>query len=183
MRLEKKISNQLDQTFRRQNIDNYKKIERHHNTLLDDNVAHKTTDKNAHNSKQIKHDNTTVGNMLIYQKERIKNLVVGVDGDGVKEVTDSRVSSDGTTHDLLSERLAHEYNDTQQQINEVKERFIEVNFDDYNPDKTGNVGVDVLLQQALDDIGNVEAGTLFIKNGTYLINKRVSVSGNTTIKM
>lgn len=183
MRLEKNLSNQLDQSFRRQNIDNYKKIERDHNTLLDNNIAHKTTEKNAHNSNQIKHENTTVENMLIYQKERIKNLVVGVDGDGVKEVTDSRVSSDGTTHDLLSERLAHDYNDTQQQIKEVKERFIEINFDDYNPDKTGNVGVDTLLQQALDDIGNVEAGTLIIKNGTYLINKRVSVSGNTTIKM
>lgn len=183
MRLEKNLSNQLDQSFRRQNIDNYKKIERDHNAILDSNISHKTTEKNAHDSNQIKHGNTTVDNMLIYQKERIKNLVVGVDGDGVKEVTDSRVSSDGTTHDLLSERLAHEYNDTQQQINEVKERFIEVNFDDYNPDKTGNVGVDVLLQQALDDIGNVEAGTLIIKNGTYLINKRVSVSGNTTIKM
>ena len=183
MRLEKNLSSQLDQLFRRQNIDNYTKIERDHNTILDNNIAHKTTEKNAHDSSQIKHENTTVRNMLIYQKERIKNLVVGVDGDGVKEVTDSRVSSDGVTHDLLSERLAHEYNDTQQQINEVKERFIEVNFDDYNPDKTGNVGVDVLLQQALDDIGNVEAGTLIIKNGTYLINKRVSVSGNTTIKM
>lgn len=183
MRLEKNLSNQLDQSFRRQNIDNYKKIERGHNDILEYNTKHKTTEPNAHNSSQIKHGNTTVEKMLTYRLAQIKNLVQGVDGDGVKEVTDSRVSMDGTTHDLLSERLAHEYNDTQQQINEVKERFIEVNFDDYNPDKTGNVGVDVLLQKALDDIGNVEAGTLIIKNGTYLINKRVSVSGNTTIKM
>src|SRR5699024_6512129 len=129
MRLEKKISNQLDQTFRRQNIDNYKKIERHHNTLLDDNVAHKTTDKNAHNSKQIKHDNTTVENMLIYQKERIKNLVVGVDGDGVKEVTDSRVSMDGHGHGLLSERLLHDFNNVNETIDSVNKKFVEINFD------------------------------------------------------
>ena len=183
MRLEKNLSSQLDQLFRRQNIDNYTKIERDHNTILDSNIAHKTTEKNAHDSSQIKHENTTVKNMLIYQKERIKNLVVGVDGDGVKEVTDSRVSIDGESHELLSERLLHDFNNVNESIENVNKKFVEINFDTYNPDKTGNVGVDQLLQQALDEIGNAQAGTLIIKNGTYLINKRVSVSGNTTIKM
>ena len=183
MRLEKNLSNQLDQTFRRQNIDNYKKIERDHNTLLDDNVAHKTTDKNAHNSKQIKHENTTVENMLIYQKERIKNLVVGVDGDGVKEVTDSRVSMDGHGHGLLSERLLHDFNNVNETIDSVNKKFVEINFDTYNPDKTGNVPVNTLLQSALNEIRDAGAGTLIIKNGIYLINKRVTVHSNTTIKM
>ena len=152
MRLEKNLSNQLDQSFRRQNIDNYKKIERDHNTLLDNNVAHKTTEKNAHNSNQIKHENTTVENMLIYQKERIKNLVVGVDGDGVKEVTDSRVSIDGNSHELLSERLLSDFNSVNETIDNVNGKFVEINFDTYNPDKSGTVPVNTLLQSALTEI-------------------------------
>ena len=183
MRLEKNLSNQLDQSFRRQNIDNYKKIERDHNTLLNNNVAHKTTEKNAHNSNQIKHENTTVENMLIYQKERIKNLVVGVDGDGVKEVTDSRVSIDGNSHELLSERLLSDFNSVNETIDNVNGKFVEINFDTYNPDKSGTVPVNTLLQSALNEIKDADAGTLIIKNGTYLINKRTTVYSNTTIKM
>ena len=183
MRLEKNLSNRLDQSFRRQNIDNYTKIERNHNDILEQNKKHRTTEKNAHSSSQIKHGNTTLDKLLNYRLSQIKELVVGVDGDGVKEVTDSRVSIDGESHELLSERLLHDFNDVNESIEEVNKKFVEINFDTYNPDKTGNVGVDQLLQQALDEIGNAQAGTLIIKNGTYLINKRVSVSGNTTIKM
>lgn len=183
MRLQKNLSNQLDQSFRRQNVDNYTKIEHEHNRVIENNNFHKSEEKNAHRSNQIAHENTTVENMLVYQMERIKNLVQGVDGDGVKEVTDSRVSTDNETHNLLSERLKHDFDKTNKEIDEVKKRFVEINFDIYNPDKTGTVGVNEKLQHALDEIGRAEAGTLIIKNGEYLINKRVSVSGNTTIKM
>lgn len=183
MRLEKNLSSQLDQLFRRQNIDNYTKIERSHNTILDSNIAHKTTENNAHDSNQIKHENTTVGNMLIYQKERIKNLVQGVDGDGVKEVTDSRVSIDGNSHELLSERLLSDFNSVNETIDNVNGKFVEINFDTYNPDKSGTVPVDTILQSALNEIKDADAGTLIIKNGTYLINKRTTVYSNTTIKM
>lgn len=183
MRLQKILSNQLDQSFRRENIDNFTKIENGYNELSDYTVKHKTTEPNAHNSSQIKHGNTTVEKMLTYRLAQIKNLVQGVDGNGVKEVTDSRVSIDGNSHELLSERLLHDFNNVNQTLDNVNNKFVEINFDSYNPDKTGNVGVDTLLQQALDEIGEVKAGTLIIKNGIYLINKRVSVSGNTTIKM
>lgn len=183
MRLQKNLSNELDQRFRRENIDNYTKIENSHNEMFEQNKKHRTTEKNAHNSAQIVHGNTTLDKLLIYRLAQIENLVTGVDGDGVKEVTDSRVSMDGKSHEILSERLLHDFNDVNENIENVDKKFVEINFDTYNPDKTGNVGVDVLLQQALDEIGNAEAGTLIIKNGTYLINKRVSVSGNTTIKM
>lgn len=183
MRLQKNLSNQLDQSFRRENIDNYTKIENGYNRVVENNNFHKSEEKNAHRSNQIAHKNTTVENMLVYQMERIKNLVQGVDGDGVKEVTDSRVSTDNQTHNLLSERLKHDFDKTHQEIEEVKKRFVEINFDIYNPDKTGNIGVNEKLQDALDEIGRAEAGTLIIKNGEYLINKRVSVSGNTTIRM
>ena len=183
MRLEKNLSNRLDQSFRRQNIDNYTKIERNHNDILEQNKKHRTTEKNAHSSSQIKHGNTTLDKLLTYRLSQIENLVTGVDGDGVKEVTDSRVSTDGNSHELLSERLLHDFNNVNESIEDVNKKFVEINFDTYKPDKSGNVGVDVLLQQALDEIGNAQAGTLIIKNGTYLINKRISVSGNTTIKM
>lgn len=183
LRVQKNLSNKLDQSSRREHIENYTKIEKAFNDFVSRDYKHRTDEENAHNTKQITHGNTTLDKLLTYRLAQIENLVTGVDGDGVKEVTDSRVSTDGTSHELLSERLLHDFNNVTESIEDVNKKFVEINFDTYNPDKTGNVGVDQLLQQALDEIGNAQAGTLIIKNGTYLINKRISVSGNTTIKM
>lgn len=183
MRLETNLSYELDQRFRKQSKENFKTIENTLNREIKNHNYHKTEENNAHNSFQIVHKNTTVENMLNYQMRRIKNLVVGVDGDSIKEVTDSRVSTDGVQHDLLSERLKDDFDKTNSELKKIKKRFVEINFDTFNPDKTGEVGIEEKLQHALNEIGEAEAGTLVIKNGEYLINKRISVPGNTTIRM
>lgn len=179
----KKLDVFFNDKFIGQNESNYKKIEDAINGQDSDLSNHKTTDLNAHNSKQITHENTTVYKMLIYQMERIRNLVLGVDGDGIKEVTDSRVSIDGKTHGLLSERLFYDLNRTNEKLEKVDKKFVEINLDTFNPDKTGEKPANLEIQEALDQIRDAGAGTLVIKNGNYLINKRLTVYSNTTIKM
>ncbi|MCS7358163.1 hypothetical protein N0S73_29085, partial [Klebsiella pneumoniae] len=52
---------------------------------------------------------TTIDKELRYQHKRVKNLVLGNLGNGQQEVRDSRVSMDGQSHSLLSERLRHDF--------------------------------------------------------------------------
>ncbi|MCJ0907693.1 right-handed parallel beta-helix repeat-containing protein [Mammaliicoccus sciuri] len=183
LRVQKNLSNKLDQASRREHIENYTKIEKAFNDVLSRDYNHRTDEQKAHSTKQITHGNTTLDKLLTYRLAQIENLVTGVDGDGVKEVTDSRVSTDGTSHELLSERLLHDFNNVSETIDNVNKKFVEINFDTYNPDKSGQVPVNTLLQSALNEIRDADAGTLIIKNGVYLINKRVTVHSNTTIKM
>lgn len=79
--------------------------------LLD---KHSRNETKAHTAEQIKYTlptgpNTTVHKELHYQNERVKNLVLGNLGNGQQEVRDSRVSMDGQSHSLLSERLKHDF--------------------------------------------------------------------------
>ncbi|HGH0782426.1 TPA: right-handed parallel beta-helix repeat-containing protein [Staphylococcus pseudintermedius] len=167
----------------RQHESNYKKIEETVNSNEKSFEKHKKTEKDAHDSKQIRHVNTTVYNMLIYQMERIRNLVLGVDGDGIKEVTDSRVSNDGTTHGLLSERLFYDFNNFFKEIERLDKKFVEINFGTYDVDKTGEASVSEQLQEAFNKIHDVGAGKLYIPAGKYLLNDRVDIFENTTVEL
>ena len=79
--------------------------------LLD---KHSRNETKAHTAEQIKYTlptgpSTTVDKELRYQNERVRNLVLGNLGNGQQEVRDSRVSMDGQSHSLLSERLKHDF--------------------------------------------------------------------------
>ncbi|PIH09059.1 hypothetical protein CTJ08_13090, partial [Staphylococcus epidermidis] len=152
LRLQKNRSTTLGQRYRREDIDNDRKIENTVNRLLDLNDFHKEREANAHDSKQITHKNTTVEGMLVYQMERIRNLVQGIDSTGSREVTDSRVSADGTIHGLLSERLLHDHNETKNDIKRVEKQLVEINLDEYNSDKTGKKDASRDIQDALNRI-------------------------------
>src|SRR5699024_2264759 len=56
---------------------------------------HKTEEEHAHDASQIDYANTSVDKHLKYQNRRISRLVLGHNGDGVQELTDSRVAIDG----------------------------------------------------------------------------------------
>lgn len=183
MRLTKNLSNKLDQNFRRQNIGNYKNIETAINDIYNYTRKHKNEEKNAHSANQIRYKNTDVETIIKHYLGRYKGIVVSSSGNGIEEVRDSRTSMDGENHDLLAERLLHDFLQTKNEIESVDKKFIEINFDTYFPDKTGKKPMGDLIQKALDDIGKSEAGTLYIKNGTYLINRRLYIPSNTTIKM
>ena len=183
MRLTKDLSDKLDQNYRRQNIGNYKTIENSVNDILSQHEKHKREEKNAHDAKQITYKNSDVETIINHYLNRYKNIVISSSGEGEEEVRDSRTSVDGENHELLAERLLHDFLQVKQEIDSVDKKFVEINFDMYFPDKTGQSPMGDLLQKALDDIGKSEAGTLYIKNGTYLINRRLYIPANTTIKM
>lgn len=183
MRLQKNLSNKLGQDFRRQNIGNYTTIEKSINDILDQIKSHKADEQKAHDAKQIKYQDTDVETIIKHYLSRYKSMVVSASGEGEEEVRDSRTSVDGENHELLAERLLHDFLKVKQDIETVDKKFIEINFDTYFPDKTGQLPMGDLIQKALDDIGKSEAGTLYIKNGTYLINRRLYIPENTTIKM
>ena len=57
------MSKQLDQTYRREDISNFKKIEFGINGLYHALKSHEQKDKNAHDSSQIRYGSTTVKKM------------------------------------------------------------------------------------------------------------------------
>ena len=181
--LQTNMSNQLDQTYRSEDISNFKKIEFGVNELYEFLNKHQKQDINAHKSNQIIHGKTTVDKMLIYQMSRIRNLVLGSDKDSLKEVKDARVDNDGNEYPILSERLNAQYDTLTNRISDVEQRFIEINFDEYEPDKTGQTPITSKLQHALNRLKDSKGGVLHIKNGDYLMNGRVAVYSNTEIKM
>ena len=81
-------------------------------------------ERRKHTSEQIKHTlptgpSITVGKELHYQNERIRNLVLGNLGNGQQEVRDSRVSMDGQSHPLLSERLKHDFSRIEEETDKL----------------------------------------------------------------
>ena len=183
IRLQTNMSNQLDQTYRSEDISNFKKLEVGVNELYKILKKHQQDDEVKHDSKQVSHGNTTVDKMLIYQMSRIRNLVLGSDVDSLKEVKDARVDNDGNEYPILSERLNAQYDKMTSRIDDVEKRFIEINFDEYEPDKTGQIPITSKLQHALNRLKDAKGGVLHIKNGDYLMNGRVAVYSNTEIKM
>src|SRR5699024_2138740 len=177
------MSNQLDQTYRSEDISNFRKIEFGVNGLYKALQSHREEDENAHDSSQITHGKTTVDKMLIYQMSRIRNIVLGSDVNSIKEVKDARVDNDGNEYPILTERSNAQYDALTNRISDVENRFIEINFDEYEPDKTGEVGIANKLQHALNRLKDAKGGILHIKNGDYLMDARVAVYSNTEIKM
>lgn len=183
IRLKTEMSQRLDQKYRNENISNFKKIQNYNNKLEDFMIHHQLEQLKAHNSKQINHNGSPLNQWAKRNDARIANLVLGVNGNGTKEVTDSRVAMDGTTHSLLYDRLEHDFNHIKSEINRLENKFIEINFADYDPDNTGEADVSDKLQDALDRIKYAKAGKIFIPDGDYLINNRVVIYKNTTFEM
>lgn len=167
---------------------NFKKTQEFVDIMNEYKTDHKNKETKAHVSSQIAHKDieigeTTLDKMVSYQMQRIRGLVLGVDGDGVKEVTDSRVSIDSTRHKLLSERLLYDFNKVNSELERIENKFVDINFDEYHPDKTGTTSVSEKLQDAMDRIKKAKGGRIFIPAGDYLLNKRVDVYENTTVEL
>lgn len=183
LRLQTNMSGQLDQRYRKENISNFTKIQSFNNALEDKMIYHQLKQNKAHTSQQIDHDGMSVGDRIEYESSRLSHLAIGVDGDGVKEVTDSRVSVDGEHHAALSQRLLKDYTNITKDIKRVENKISEIYLDEYHPDKTGKEDVSFYIQDALNRIHENGSGTLYISAGIYLIRNRLIVYENTTVKM
>ncbi|MGO2207374.1 MAG: peptidase G2 autoproteolytic cleavage domain-containing protein [Staphylococcus xylosus] len=171
----------LGQKFRQMVVENFKDIQYFYGQVLDIIKDHQTTDKHAHNAKQIDYKLSNVHDELQYQDGRIRKLVVGHNGDGIEELKDSRTSIDGEGHELLSQRLKYDFEKTNKKIednyhnlNKKIERIVNVN--DYGADPTGEELSDEAFKEALgsgDVHVHMTAGTYKVKNGIKLPNNTV----------
>lgn len=116
----------LGQEFRYKTVDNFKRLVSGHDELARDLSNHIHLNNTAHSADQIiyhlpgRGQNISVQKELTFQSARIRNAILGVIGDGQLEVIDARVSNDGTTHDLLSERLRDDFEVYDDKMNKLE---------------------------------------------------------------
>ena len=111
MILHKNLPLTLGQEHRRFLVENFSRIETKVYNMDLELRKHKKLDHVAHSSKQIIHRDSNVEKNLDYQNGRINGLVLGVEKDSLKEVTDARTDRNGENHDLLSDRILKDIND------------------------------------------------------------------------
>ncbi|WP_336848950.1 peptidase G2 autoproteolytic cleavage domain-containing protein [Staphylococcus nepalensis] len=160
----------IGQEWRYMTMFNFESIQSFHQYILDKLKHHKTSEKHAHNAKQIDYKLTNVHNELQYQDGRIETLVIGHNGDGVEEVKDSRTALDGTNQNLLSQRLKYDFEIIKNKmeenfdyLNKKIERIVNVN--DYGADPTGKEDSTQAFQKASKG-GNVH---VHMTAGTYKV--------------
>lgn len=132
----------LGQEFRNNTIRNFRDLLYEVNEGKRVMYRHKNEDKQAHLATQIYHDGHSVGNFIDVFRNRLKAQIIGANGDGIAELTDARVSVDGTRFDLASERLEYDFKNMVDQIeenynnvNKIVKRIRNVN--DFGGDPTG----------------------------------------------
>lgn len=132
----------LGQEFRNNTIRNFRDLLYEVNEGKRVMYRHKNEDKQAHLATQIYHDGHSVGNFIDVFRNRLKAQIIGANGDGIAELTDARVSVDGTRFDLASERLDYDFKNMADQIeenyknvNNIVKRIRNVN--DFGGDPTG----------------------------------------------
>lgn len=154
--------------------DNFENIKMWSDDIEDRFNSHKTSSGTVHNTNQIKYTNDS-GNSLNqtefnkYIQEKVTNMVLGHNGDGIAELKASRTSVDGTSYDDLSTRLYNDFLKHNNNIDRLRSEFMNklkrnVNVDDFGGDPTGQQDSTKAFQQALGN-GNV---TVNMSAGIYL---------------
>ncbi|MDW8798703.1 peptidase G2 autoproteolytic cleavage domain-containing protein [Staphylococcus pseudoxylosus] len=172
----------LGQKFRQMVVENFKDVQYFYGQVIDIIRDHQSTDKHAHNAKQIDYKSTNVHNELRYQDGRIERLVVGHNGDGIEELKDSRTAIDGEGHALLSQRLKYDFDNMNKKIednynylNKKIERIVNVN--DYGADPTGEQYSDEAFEKAFGE-GNVH---VHMTSGIYKVKDGLKLPNNTVL--
>lgn len=80
----------LGQEFRRKAISNFKHLLYQTNRLKVALNEHKNSDKVAHTSDQIIHENKKTSEWINYFNKRLESQIVGANGNGIAELSDSR---------------------------------------------------------------------------------------------
>ena len=184
---------ELGKEFRYKTVENFKSLVYELEKNKRKFEYHKTEEEHAHDASQIDYANTSVDKHLKYQNRRISRLVLGHNGDGVQELTDSRVAIDGEPFNVLSERLYHDFNkinktmeDNYNSLNKKIERITNVN--DFGADPTGEKDSTEAFKKAFANGGKHVHMTegIYIVSGLKIPNNTI-LSGEgktaTTIKL
>lgn len=161
---------EIGQKFRKMVIENFRFIDYKFNQNKDIFDNHKS-EKHAHNASNVDYKQTNVSDHLDYQRSRIERLVLGHNGDGIQELTDSHVAIDSTPFNVLSERLYYDFNKINQTmesnyntLNKKIERIINVN--DYGADPTGQTDSTEAFKKAFANGGH----HVHMTEGTYIVS-------------
>lgn len=161
---------ELGQKFRKLLIENFRFIDYKFNQLNDLIKSHKQ-EKHAHDAKNIDYKLTNVSDHLDYQRSQIRRLVLGHNGNGIQELTDSHVAIDSTPFNVLSDRLYYDFNkinktmeDNYKSLNEKIERIVNVN--DYGADPTGQEDSTEAFKKAFANGGR----RVHMTTGLYVIS-------------
>ncbi len=159
---------EIGQKFRKMVIENFRFIDYKFNQVIDLINNHKS-DKHAHDASNVDYKQTNVSDHLDYQRSRIERLVLGHNGDGIQELTDSHIAIDSTPFNVLSERLYYDFNKINQTmesnyntLNKKIERIINVN--DYGADPTGQTDSTEAFKKAFANGGR----HIHMTEGTYI---------------
>lgn len=171
---------EIGQKFRKMIIENFRYIYYKFNQIIDLINNHKS-EKHAHDASNVDYKQTNVSDHLDYQRSRIERLVLGHNGDGIQELTDSHVAIDSTPFNVLSERLYYDFNKINQtmesnynELNKKIERIINVN--DYGADPTGQEDSTEAFKKAFANGGR----HVHMTEGTYIISG-LKVPNNTVL--
>lgn len=161
---------EIGQKFRKMIIENFRDIDYKFNQNMDIFNKHKS-EKHAHDASNVDYKQTNVSDHLDYQRSRIERLVLGHNGDGIQELTDSHVAIDSTPFNVLSERLYYDFNKINQTmesnynaLNKKIERVINVN--DYGADPTGQTDSTEAFKKAFGNGGK----HVHMTEGTYIVS-------------
>ncbi len=161
---------EIGQKFRKMIIENFRYIDYKFSQYRDIFNKHKS-EKHAHDAKNIDYKLTNVSDHLDYQRSQIRRLVLGHNGDGIQELTDSHVAIDSTPFNVLSERLYYDFNKINQTmesnyntLNKKIERIINVN--DYGADPTGQTDSTEAFKKAFGNGGR----HIHMTEGTYIVS-------------
>ncbi len=161
---------EIGQKFRKMVIENFRYIYYKFNQIIDLINNHKS-EKHAHDASNVDYKQTNVSDHLDYQRSRIERLVLGHNGDGIQELTDSHIAIDSTPFNVLSERLYYDFNKINQTmesnyntLNKKIERIINVN--DYGADPTGQTDSTEAFKKAFGNGGR----RIHMTEGTYIVS-------------
>lgn len=160
----------LGQEFRRKAISNFKHLLYQSNRIKVALQEHKTTDEVAHTSSQIDHKGHKTSEWLDYFNQRLKAQIIGANGDGISELSDSRVALDGTRFDILSERMDYDLTKMRQEMKDNYDHVLNVvtrirNVNDYGADPTGQKDSTNAFERAIEDGGH----HVHMTEGTYIV--------------
>lgn len=177
---------QIGQDYRFKTIQNFKYLIDNFGYFKRDFEYHKREEKHAHNAVQIDYDRNNVKTEIDRMKTAYDNIIIANNGDGIAEVSDSRVTFKGVQKPLLAERLREDYLDHVESdeviTNELeKSKIIRSAFDFesvfVNENKSSKEG----LQKWLDWNKERGGGPLILPPGTYCLDDYLVVPPNTTI--
>lgn len=177
---------QIGQDYRFKMIHNFKQIINNFNYFKRDFEYHKKEEQHAHNAIQIDYDRNNVKTEIDRMKEAYNNIIIANNGEGIAEVSDSRVTFKGVRKPLLAERLRDDYLDHVQNSEKIATDLdkskITKSASDFegvyiNEEKGSAEG----LQAWLDWNKERGGGPLILPPGIYNVEKRLIIPPNTTI--